>query len=278
MKLFLLLLTTPALLADTTVLPIPETRGNADTAYAEWDSFDSLSASGNGSTNADFNNNMASAVLAQANPAASPGGRLGTAGDFRVYSGPTKMEWTVSAQSNIDYNTATFRALERLDFNFGGPDQTIDGLSQYSVNLNGQEPTSITVDTVTQVIQVLTFTFEIDLAYTTFTWNLAEPTDQVLIELDGDLDLHDSVDAFVLDLKTTPSVETPLLSTPEVSLEEGAVTVTWPTTPEGTLQISTNLADPESWVDVTTSPSVLGEINSLSFPLTTDPTFFRLRN
>ena len=116
MKLFLLFLTTPALLADTTVLPIPETRGNSGTAYAEWDSFDSLSASGNGSTNADFNNNMASAVLAQANPAASPGGRLGTAGDFRVYSGPTKMEWTVSAQSNITYDTATFRTLERLDF------------------------------------------------------------------------------------------------------------------------------------------------------------------
>ena len=82
----------------------------------------------------------------------------------------------------------------------------------------------------------------------------------------------------MLDLKITPSVDPPLLSTPEVSLEEGAVTVTWPTTPEGTLQISTNLADPESWIDVTTSPSVLGEINSLSFPLTTDPTFFRLRN
>ena len=150
--------------------------------------------------------------------------------------------------------------------------------SQYAVNLNGQTPSGINVETATQVVEVLGFTFEIDLAITTFTWTLPNPTDQVLIELEGALDLHDSVDAFVLDLETVISAKPLPLTAPDISLADGQITVSWPIATGGTLQLSSDLSASEPWADVTTPPTVADETNSLSFPLSLQATFFRLRN
>lgn len=267
-----LLLAVP-LCADTSGLLVPALRGSNSTAYAEWDTFSGLSTvNGTGSASPDAVHQLTGAVLTQSSPLSFPGGlKYTTATDLRVYTFDSATNWTLSGTSDVGYNRATLRTVELLDSSRGDGEEPV-GLTDYSVTLNTVLPASTSTEARTETVTINGYSFDRDIAITTFIWELPQEVTALNLILLGPADSHDSLDAFVLDLENVSE-----LPTPQISVAGNQVTVLWPESSSATLQSSDDITDSHNWLDVTTGVGIVNGFHSITFTAGAVPTFFRFR-
>ena len=256
--------------ADLSLLPVPENRGTEGTAYAEFDSFAGLSDSNAlGATNADSASGITNPRLIHSTPIFFPGGvKYNTATDRRVYTFVPASNWSLTGTPDVQYDKATLRIHEFGNAGFGsGPDSP--GMTDYTFSLNSIAPTSKTVEAFVFDAGTATERYQY---VTTITWLLDAPTNDLSISINGYADAHDSIDAFVLDLERQPS-----LTKPSISIVDGMIQLSWPTSANAILQSSSNLTSPGSWTDVAAEPTEENGMSVLSLPLEGPSKFFRLR-
>lgn len=264
--------------ADLTLTPAPDNRGESNTAFAIFDSLAGLSFSNaTGNSEADSSHNLTSAALNQSAAISFPGGvKLNNPADFRVYTFTSAADWTITATPAITYNTATLRIHE-----FGGAQPGTDGqalpsggLTDYTYNLNNSPPTSLTAEVFVFEEGTTRERFQY---VTTAVWNLAEPATTLELIVLGNLDAHDSIDSFILDLERTAPT-TLALPTPAITYSGSEITISWPEGTTAILESSTNFNDPESWKPVEVAPSSHNDRNEVVLPSSSAPTFFRLKS
>ncbi|GHC61067.1 hypothetical protein [Roseibacillus persicicus] len=259
--------------ADLSLFTIPDTRNEENSAFASFDSLAGLSdTNATGSSPADASANLVQPILSQTTPLAFPGGiKYTDENDRRLYTFSAAANIQITATANVPFQTATLQVSEVLNSSFEEGDDAPQGLTGYSVLLNSSQPTEALVSFVTLDAGTL---FERTLAITSFTWTLPGAATTVDLSLIGYADAHDSIDAFVLDLAPSPAPET--LPSPELSLTESEIQISWPSTLTAQLQATQNLAEPDSWTEVSATVEEQGDHKFVTLPRTTSPTFFRL--
>lgn len=112
--------------------------------------------------------------------------------------------------------------------------------------------------------------------FSRFTTDVTEESLQGLSEVPFQLHLTgESGSQLLLDnvlLAPTSDPQTPPQD-PEISVQEGAIEVTWPVEPPAQLQRSRGMIE---WEDVAVSPESEGAVNSVTLPVSENPMFFRL--
>lgn len=270
------LLFTTSLHADLTLTPPPANRGQADTAFAVFDSLDGLNLSdGTGDSSSDDSLNLDSANLNQSTNIPFPGGvKFTTFTDRRVYTFDAPSNWTISATPSISYNTATLRLHEIGGSQPGSNGQALpgSGLTDYTYTLNTLSPTTLTAEVFVFNEGTAAERYEY---VTTVVWQLPSSTSTLDLNVLGYADAHDSIDSFILDLETvTPS--TP--PTPEITYSNSEITISWPLESTANLESCSDLSDPEDWQPVSTSPTTVQGRNTITLPLSSESSFFRLRS
>lgn len=268
----LLLCITSSSRADLAHFQIPTSRGDNNSAHATFDSFRGLSSiNATGTTTPEQSSNLTSVALSQTTPLTFPGGlKFTTATDLRVYTFTAAASWQLSATAAAPFQEVMLQVSELLDTSRVAAGEVLPGLTGYTLSLAGNAPTASRVESYLLDEGTL---FERVVEVTTFHWTLAHPATSLTITMDGYRDAHDSIDAFALDL--APAAQPSPLVAPEISLQNGLVTLSWSSPTNAILQRYTRDQNGPAWETVAAPVIVSGGRKLVTLPVS-DSALFRL--